>query len=180
MSGSSPQPPRGTRDFYPDDYRRRAQLFERFRAVAARFAFEEIDAPVLEHAQLFTRKAGEEILDQLYHFELHGRELVLRPEMTPQVARMVMARAGGMAFPLRWFSVTQNWRYERMARGRLREHYQWNMDIWGEPGVTAEAELIASIFALLDDLGLPADAVKVRVNSRALLEESLRAGVLRP
>ena len=120
MSGSSLQAPRGTRDFYPDDYRRREWLFDRFRGVARRYAFEEIDAPVLEHADLFTRKAGEEIVDQLYHFELHGRHLALRPEMTPQVARMVMARAGGTAFPLRWFSLTQNWRYERMMRGRLR------------------------------------------------------------
>ncbi len=178
MSGSSLQAPRGTRDFYPDDYRRREWLFDRFRGVARRYAFEEIDAPVLEHADLFTRKAGEEIVDQLYHFELHDRHLALRPEMTPQLARMVIARAGGMAFPVRWFSVTQNWRYERMTRGRLREHFQWNMDIWGEPGVTAEAELISSVFTLLDDLSLPRDAVKVRINSRALLEESLRAGVL--
>ena len=178
MSGPSLQPPRGTRDFYPDDFRRRGWLFERFRRVADRFAFEEIDAPVLEHAELFTRKAGEEIVDQLYHFELHGRHLALRPEMTPQVARMVMARAGGTAFPLRWFSLTQNWRYERMMRGRLREHYQWNMDIWGEPDVTAEAELIASVFSLLDDLGLARDAVGIRINSRALLEASLRAGAL--
>jgi len=178
VSGSSLQAPRGTRDFYPDDYRRREWLFDRFRGVARRYAFEEIDAPVLEHADLFTRKAGEEIVDQLYHFELHDRHLALRPEMTPQLARMVIARAGGMAFPLRWFSVTQNWRYERMTRGRLREHFQWNMDIWGEPDVTAEAELIASVFSLLDDLSLPRDAVKIRINSRALLEESLRAGVL--
>ena len=70
--------------------------------------------------------------------------------MTPSIARMVMARAGALRLPLRWFTVTQNWRYERMTRGRKREHYQWNMDVWGEPGVAAEAELIAAIFALLD------------------------------
>ncbi len=172
------QPPRGTRDFYPEELRVRSWLFAHFRAVAQGFGFEEVDAPVVEHEELFTRKAGEEIIEQLYHFELHGRRLALRPEMTPSIARMLMARAGSLPLPVRWFAVTQNWRYERMTRGRRREHYQWNMDVWGEPRVTAEAELIGAIFALCDRLGLPRDAVKVRVSSRALLEETLGATVL--
>ena len=176
MSKASLQAPRGTRDFYPEDLRRRDWLFEHFRAVARAFAFEEVDAPVLELEELFTRKAGEEITEQLYHFELHERRYALRPEMTPSLARMVMARAGSLRLPLRWFTITQNWRYERMTRGRKREHFQWNMDIWGEPGVGAEAELIAALFSLLDRLGLPRDAVKVRVSSRALLEENVRRG----
>jgi len=179
VSQSKLQPPRGTRDFYPDEYRQREWLFDHFRSVAHQFAFEEVDAPTVEHAELFTRKAGEEIVDQLYHFELHDRHLALRPEMTPSIARMVIARAGALRMPLRWFTVTQNWRYERMTRGRKREHYQWNMDIWGEPSVSAEAELIAAIFALLDAVGLERGDVKLRINSRALLEESLREGVLR-
>ena len=133
---------------------------------------------MVEHAELFTRKAGEEIVDQLYHFDLHDRHLALRPEMTPSIARMVIAQQGGMRFPIRWFTVTQNWRYERMTRGRRREHYQWNMDIWGEPGVEAEAELLAAMFSVLDALGLARGQVKVRLNSRALLEEALRQGVL--
>ena len=178
MTKTALRPPRGMRDFYPDDFRRRAWLFDHFRQVAQRFAFEEVDAPMLESAELFTRKAGEEIVDQLYHFELHDRHLALRPEMTPSIARMVIAQAGSLRMPLRWFSVTQNWRYERMTRGRRREHFQWNMDIWGEPDVTAEAELIASIFALLDSVGLARGEVEVRVNSRALLEESLRHEIL--
>jgi histidyl-tRNA synthetase len=172
------QTPRGTRDFYPEDLRLRNWLFEHFRATAALFGFEEIDAPVLEHAELFIRKAGEEIVDQLYHFTLHDRHLALRPEITPQIARMVAARRGGLRMPLRWFSIPQCWRYERMSRGRRREHYQWNMDIWGEPGVAAEAELIASVFHLLDRLGLERGDVMVRINSRALLEETLRETVL--
>jgi len=98
--------------------------------------------------------------------------------MTPSIARMVMARAGALRLPLRWFTITQNWRYERMTRGRKREHFQWNMDVWGEPGVGAKAELIAALFALLDRLALPRGAVKVRLSSRALLEETLRAGIL--
>ncbi len=173
------QAPRGTRDFYPDELRQRSWLFAHFRAVAKSFAFEEVDAPVVEHAELFTRKAGEEIVEQLYHFVLHERELALRPEMTPSIARMVLARAGALRFPLRWFAITQNWRYERMTRGRTREHYQWNMDIWGEPSVAAEAELMAAIFTLFDRVQVPRDDVRIRVNSRALLEESLRATVLK-
>jgi histidyl-tRNA synthetase len=179
MARSDLQAPRGTRDFYPEDLRQRSWLFDHFREVARRFGFEEVDAPVVEHAELFTRKAGEEIVEQLYHFEMHDRHLALRPEMTPSIARMVMARAGALRLPLRWFTITQNWRYERMTRGRKREHFQWNMDVWGEPGVAAEAELLAAVFALLGRIGLGGGQVRVALNSRALLEETLRAGVLR-
>ncbi len=178
MSPEKLQPPRGTRDFYPEDLRVRDWLFGHFRAVSRQFAFEEVDAPILEHAELFIRKAGEEIVDQLYHFTLHDRHLALRGELTPSIARMVIARAGGLHFPLRWFMIGQNWRYERMTRGRRREHYQWNVELLGEAGVTAEAELISAIFCLLDALGLPRGSVQLRLNSRALLEEALRAGVL--
>ena len=173
------QAPRGTRDFYPEEMRQRSWLFAQFREVARRMGFEEVDAPVVEHAELFTRKAGEEIVDQLYHFTMHDRHLALRPEMTPSIARMVTARAGALRLPLRWFTVTQNWRYERMTRGRKREHFQWNMDVWGESGVGAEAELLAAIFALLARVGLGAGQVRVQLNSRSLLEDTLRAGVLR-
>ena len=176
--GDGLKAPRGTRDFYPDDMRRRNWLFDQFRRTAHAFGFEEVDAPMVEHLDLFRRKAGEEIVDQLYHFTLHDRELALRAEMTPSIARMVIARQGAMRFPIRWFTVTQNWRYERMTRGRRREHFQWNMDIWGEPGVEAEAELLSAMFAAFDGLGLARGKVGVRLNSRALLEESLRAGVL--
>ena len=173
------QPPRGTRDFYPEDLRLRSWLFDHFREVARRFAFEEVDAPVVEHAELFIRKAGEEIVEQLYHFVLHDRHLALRPELTPSLARMAIARAGALRFPLRWFAIGQNWRYERTTRGRKREHYQWNMEILGEPSVAAEAELVAAVFTLLERLGLPPGTVRMRINSRALLEETLRGGVLR-
>jgi len=169
------QPPRGTRDFYPEDLRLRTWLFGHFRAVAAQFGYEEVDAPVVEHEDLFIRKAGEEIVDQLYSFELHDRRLALRPEFTPSLARMVMARQGGLPLPVRWFSIPQCWRYERMTRGRRREHYQWNMDLWGVPGVEAEAELIAAVFALLDRLGLASGDVRMRLNSRALVEEIVRS-----
>ena len=178
MAKGSLRPPRGTRDFYPEEMRQRSWLFERFREVSQRFGFEEVDAPIVEHAELYLRKAGEEIVDQLYHFELHDRHLALRSEFTPSLARMVMARQGGLRLPIRWYSIPQCWRYERTTRGRGREHYQWNMDIWGEPSVTAEAELIAAAFAAMEACGLPEDAVRMRVNHRALLEESLRADFL--
>ena len=179
MSKTPLQPPRGTRDFFPEELRLREWLFAHFRASAHRFGFEEFDAPVLEHEELFTRKSGEEIVEQLYHFELHGRRLALRPEITPSLARMVAARRGALKLPLRWFSIPQCWRYERMTRGRKREHYQWNMDVWGEPSVTAEAELIAAVFDCLDHMGLARGDTKVRLSSRALLEETLRGTVLR-
>ena len=176
MSKAELSAPRGTRDFYPDDLRLRSWLFERFREVAHRFAFEEVDAPVVEHAELYQRKAGEEIVEQLYHFQLHERHLALRPELTPSLARMVIARQGALRLPLRWFAIPQCWRYERMTRGRRREHYQWNMDVWGETDVTAEAELIAALFAATDALGLAAGDVKLRVNHRRLLEETVPEG----
>ncbi|MEN8185021.1 MAG: histidine--tRNA ligase [Myxococcota bacterium] len=179
MARSPLQPLRGTRDFHPEALRTRSWLFAHFREVSRRFGFEEVDAPILESEELFTRKAGEEILDQLYHFELHGRRMALRGEMTPSVARLAIARAGALRLPLRWFMIGQNWRYERMTRGRRREHYQWNVELIGEPGVSAEAELIAAVFTLLDRLGLEPADVRMRVNSRALLEELLQQGVLR-
>ncbi len=174
MAKINTQPPRGTRDFFPEDLRLRRWLFGLWRDVAHRFGFEEVDAPIVEHAELYMRKAGEEIVEQLYHFELHDRHLALRSEFTPSLARMVMARQGALRWPIRWFSIPQCWRYERMTRGRRREHYQWNMDVWGESGVTAEAELIAAVFTATDAMGLgPAD-VRMKLNSRALLEETLR------
>ena len=179
MTKAPLQPPRGTRDFYPEELRRRDWLFGHFRAVARAFGYEEVDAPVLEYAELYTRKAGEEIIEQLFQFELHERHYALRPEFTPSLARMVMARGGALRLPLRWTAIPQCWRYERMTRGRRREHYQWNMDVWGEPGVGAEAELIAAIFAFSDRVGLGAGDLRVGLNSRALLEETLRGGVLR-
>lgn len=174
MSTISTAPVRGTRDFPPEDMRLRTWLFDHFRAVAHAFAFEEYDAPVLETADLYIRKAGEEITDQLYHFEdKGGRSVALRPEMTPSLARLVLGKGGGLALPIRWFSIPQCWRYERMTRGRKREHYQWNMDIFGVEGVTAEAELLAAIALFFERLGLSAADVGIRVSSRKVLHAVL-------
>jgi len=164
-------PPRGTRDFYPEDLRLRSWLFEHFRQVARAFAFEEYDAPVVEHEELYIRKAGEEITQQLYNFEdKGGRKLALRPEMTPSLARMILQRGGSLPLPAKWFSLPQCWRYERMTRGRKREHFQWNMDIVGVSDVTAEVELLSALRHLFLRLGLGADAIGIRISNRGILQ----------
>ena len=165
---------RGTRDFYPDDMRLRNWLFERFHSAARSHGFEEYDAPVLESEELYTRKAGEEIVGQLYNFEdKGGRRVALRPEMTPSLARMVMARAGGLALPIKWYSIPQCWRYERTQRGRGREHYQWNVDIWGMNGVEADAELLSVLVQFFHSVGLKSEDLVIRISSRKVLEEVL-------
>ena len=131
-------PPRGTRDFLPDDKRLQTWLFNEFTAVSKSFGFEQIDFPVLESEELFVRKAGEEITEQLYNFEdKGGRRVSLRPELTPSLARLALQKGKGLALPAKWFAIGQCWRYERATRGRRREHYQWNMDIIGVGGVEA-------------------------------------------
>ena len=164
---------RGTRDFYPEDMRVRNWLFERFHSAARAHGFEEYDAPVLETEELYTRKAGEEITQQLYNFEdKGGRKVALRPEMTPSLARMVMARAGALALPIKWYSIPQCWRYERTQRGRGREHYQWNVDIWGMDGVEADAELLSVLVQFFQSVGLGSADLVIRVSSRKVLRKS--------
>eukprot|EP00640_Fibrocapsa_japonica_P001066 CAMPEP_0113939942 /NCGR_PEP_ID=MMETSP1339-20121228/6152_1 /TAXON_ID=94617 /ORGANISM="Fibrocapsa japonica" /LENGTH=500 /DNA_ID=CAMNT_0000943591 /DNA_START=79 /DNA_END=1578 /DNA_ORIENTATION=- /assembly_acc=CAM_ASM_000762 len=167
-------PPRGTRDFYPADMRLRQWLHTLWRDTARQFGFQEYDAPVLENEPLYTRKSGEEVTQQLYGFEdKGGRRVALRPEMTPSLARMVLAKKGGLQMPIKWFSTPQCWRYERMTRGRRREHFQWNMDIWGLSGVEAEAELLGAMVSFLMRAGLSSADVGIKVNSRAVLGEVL-------
>ncbi|GLI62806.1 hypothetical protein VaNZ11_005555 [Volvox africanus] len=168
------QPPRGTRDFFPEDMRLRNWLFGEFAAVSTAFGFEQFDAPVLESEELFVRKAGEEITDQLYNFEDKGqRRVALRPELTPSLARLVLQRGRTLPLPAKWFAIGQCWRYERMTRGRRREHYQWNMDIVGVAGVEAEAELLAAIVTFFERVGLSKDDVGVKVSSRKVLQSVL-------
>ncbi len=167
-------PPKGTRDFYPEDMRLQTWLFTQWREVAKTYGFSEYDAPVLESESLYTRKAGEEVTEQLYNFVDKGdRAVALRPEMTPSLARMVMAKKGGLNLPLKWFSIPQCWRYERMTRGRRREHYQWNMDIWGVEGVETEAELLGAMVNFFKRVGLTSQDVGIKVNSRLVIGEVL-------
>jgi len=167
-------PPKGTRDFYPEDMRLRNWLFDQWRDVAKQYGFSEYDAPVLESESLYTRKAGEEVTQQLYNFEDKGdRRVALRPEMTPSLARMVMAKKGGLPLPFKWFSIPQCWRYERMTRGRRREHFQWNMDIWGVAGEEADAELLSAMVTFFESVGLTSEDVGIKVNSRLVIGEIL-------
>ena len=167
---------RGTRDFYPEEMRLRNWLFEHFHAAARSHGFEEYDSPVLESEELYTRKAGEEITAQLYNFEdKGGRQVALRPEMTPSLARMVMAKSGTLPIPIKWYSIPQCWRYERTQRGRGREHYQWNVDIWGMRGVEADAELLSVLVHFFRAVGLKSDDLVIRISNRKILEEVLGA-----
>lgn len=169
-------PPRGLRDFYPEEMRIRNHLFDIWRSVAQRYGFEEYDAPVVETEALLIRKSGEEIVRQIYTFEdKSGRRLALRPEMTPSLARMIIARQKALSLPLKWFCIAQCFRYERTTRGRKREHYQWNLDVVGEEAVSAEAEVIAAAIMALRELGLDHSEFQVRIGSRALLGELLSA-----
>jgi histidyl-tRNA synthetase len=141
-----------------------------WRAVARRFAFQEYDGPPLEPLDLYTKKSGEEIVGQLYNFtDKGGREVSLRPEMTPTFARMVAERANALRKPVRWFSMPQLFRYERQQKGRLREHYQLNVDIVGEADVTADAELVAVAIEMMRSFGLTHEDVRVRVSDRRIL-----------
>ena len=164
------QPLPGFRDFYPADLAFRAHIFETWRRSCQRYGFEEYDGPPLEPLELFTAKSGDEIVGQLYNFtDKGGREVALRPEMTPTVARMVAARAGGMKKPIRWFSIAQHFRYERQQRGRLREFYQLNADLIGEAGPLADAELIALAIDLVRGFGLGPTDLRVRLSDRRLI-----------
>ena len=156
--------------------RLRSWLFSHFRSTSLSHGFLEYDSPVLESESLYVRKAGEEVTDQLYSFsDKGGRRVSLRPEMTPSLARMVMKSKPTL--PIKWYSIPQCWRYERTTRGRRREHYQWNMDIWGCPGVGAEAELLSGMVGFFGRVGLSEREVGVKVNSRGLIGEVLEVRV---
>jgi histidyl-tRNA synthetase len=165
----------GFRDFYPAELAFRTHLFDTWRAVAARYGFEEWDGPPLEALELYTAKSGDEIVGQLYNFVDKGdRGVALRPEMTPTLARMVAARANGLKKPIRWFSIPQLFRYERQQRGRLREHFQLNCDLIGEAGPLADAEIIALAIDVMRALGLGPKDVRVRLSDRRALTVLLR------
>ncbi len=165
----------GFRDFYPADLALRAHIFRTWRAVASRYGFVEYDGPPLESLDLYTRKSGEEIVGQLYGFtDQGGREVALRPEMTPTFARMVAARAGGLPKPIKWFSVPQLFRYERPQKGRLREHFQLNLDIVGETSVASDVEVVAAAVDMLREFGLGAADFVARYSDRGLISAVLQ------
>lgn len=164
----------GFRDFYPEDLAIRSYIFEIWRDVARRYGFQEYDGPPLESTELFIEKSGPEIVQQLYNFtDKGGREVAMRPEMTPTVARMVGARGSAMRKPIKWFAIPQLFRYERAQRGRLREHFQLNFDIIGDEGVGADVELIAAAIDVLRAFGLSEKDVVTKVSNRRLLRALL-------
>lgn len=170
----------GFRDFYPDPLPNpdvwsadaRQYIFDRWRAVARRYGFREYDGPPLETLELYTTKSGDEIVGQLYNFIDKGsREVALRPEMTPTLARMVAAHERNYKKPIKWFAIPQLFRYERQQKGRLREHFQFNADICGEADPAADAELIALLIDALRDCGLTAEEFVIRLSSRNAWQE---------
>lgn len=165
----------GFRDFYPEPLPHkdvwsadaRQYIFGRWRETARRYGFREYDGPPLEPLELFTLKSGEEIVGQLYNFVDKGeRAIALRPEMTPTLARMIAAHERNYKKPIKWFALPQLFRYERQQKGRLREHFQFNADIFGESDVAADAELIALLIDTLRSFGLTAEDFVIRLSSR--------------
>ena len=179
----------GFRDFYPEPLPQpdlwsaeaRQHLFENWRSVARRYGFREYDGPPLEALGLFTTKSGEEIIGQLYNFKDKGeRDVALRPEMTPTLARMIAAHERNYKKPIKWFTIPQLFRYERPQKGRLREHFQLNADIVGESGPAAEAELIALLIDTLRVLGLSKEDLMIRLSSRNAWHDFFQAHAGKP
>jgi len=168
-------PVRGTRDFYPPDMARRNWIIDGWKKVSIRNGFEEYDGPIFEYLKMFQVKSGDEIVEQLFSLEDRGgRELALRPEITPTLARMVNQQINSLPRPIKWFSVPRLCRAERPQKGRLREFFQWNIDIIGVDDVLADAETIFCALDYLREVGLTPDDIVVKISSRRMLAELLR------
>lgn len=166
---------KGTRDFYPEEMAVRSWLLSKIRKVSHMYGYQEYEGPYLERLALYAAKSGEELVNQQsYAFEDRGGDkITLRPEMTPTLARMVAQRQSELVFPARWWMFGPFWRYERPQKGRSREFFQWNIDLLGANTAECDAEMLAIIVSLFQELGLGADKVCVAVNSRRLMNEQL-------
>ncbi len=172
---------KGTRDYYPDVMRVRNWIVDAWRRVSLRSGFEEYDSPIFEYLDLFTIKSGQEIAEQLFSFtDRGGRNLAIRPEITPSLARMVNAKINSLPRPIKWFSVPRLCRAEKPQRGRLREFFQWNIDIIGSDSILADAECIFVAVDFLREVGLTSDDVCVRIGSRPLTIAALTAAGVPP
>ncbi len=169
------QPVKGTRDFYPEQKAFHTWLYDQVRAVSERFGYQEWEAPFLEYLELYAAKSGEELVkEQAFVLtDRGGRTLTLRPELTPSLARMIAQRASQMAMPVRWYAFGPFWRYEQPQRGRTREFFQWNIDLLGQEGVRADAEIIAAGAAFLQEMGLSTEQVLIKVNDRRFMQKRL-------
>ncbi|AKH96678.1 histidine--tRNA ligase [Halanaeroarchaeum sulfurireducens] len=167
---------KGFRDFYPDEMSARRALIDSLEDTARRYGFREVGTPALERTEMYVDKSGEEIVEELYTFtDKGGRELALAPELTPTVARMVVAKQQELAKPIKWFSTRPFWRYEEPQQGRFREFYQTNVDIFGSAEPEADAEILAYAADAMTDLGLSADEFEFRVSHRDILGGLLEA-----
>jgi histidyl-tRNA synthetase len=165
----------GFRDFLPEDCARRNYIFARWREVARRYGFVEWEGPPLEATELYKKKSGAEIVEQLFNFTDTGkREVALRPELTPTLARVVAAHEREFKKPLKWFSIGQFFRYEKQQRGRLREHFQLNCDIIGEADLTADIELVALCIDVLRAFGLTEKDFVIRISDREFWTDFFR------
>lgn len=173
----STQPYKGTRDFYPEDMRFRNWIFDKMRKVCESYGYEEYDAPVLEPLELYASKTSEEVVnEQSYKFTDRGdREVIMRPEMTPSISRMVAGRRQELPYPQRLYSIANFFRYERPQKGRLREFWQLNADIFGAEGVDADIEIIMLADAIMKEFGAKREMYEIRVNSRKLLNKRIDA-----
>lgn len=162
---------KGVRDFYPEDQAVQKYIFDMWSKVSERFGYNRYDASILEPTELYHAKSGEELVsEQTYSFIDRGnREVTLRPEMTPTVARMISAKKRELGFPARWYSIPNLFRYERPQRGRLREHWQLNVDVFGIASVEADIEIISMADALLKEFGASAADFEIKISSRKLL-----------
>ncbi|NQU42376.1 histidine--tRNA ligase [bacterium] len=169
-------PYKGTRDFYPEDMRLRNWFFSKMRDVVEQYGYEEYGGPILESFDLYAAKSGQELVnEQIYHFEDKGnRRLAIRPEMTPTVARMVASRINELAFPLRWYSIANLMRYERPQKGRLREHWQLNVDVFGEEGIHADFEILSLIVDLMQAFGADGGMYNLRISNRRFFNDVMR------
>ncbi|MFB6131075.1 MAG: histidine--tRNA ligase [Salinigranum sp.] len=167
---------KGFSDFYPDEMAANRAVIDRIEGVARRYGFREIATPALEETQMYVDKSGEEIVEELYAFtDQGGREVALTPELTPTVARMVVARGQELSKPIKWFSTRPFWRYEQVQQGRFREFYQTNIDIFGADAPEADAEVLAVAADVLTDLGLSGEDFDFRVSHRDILGGLLEA-----
>ncbi len=161
---------KGTRDFYPEDMAVRNWIIDGWKKVSIRNGFQEYDGPIFEYLKMFQLKSGDEIVEQLFSLtDRGGRELALRPEITPTLARMVNQRINSLSRPVKWFSVPRLFRAERPQKGRFREFFQWNIDIIGVDDPVADAEVIFTTVDYLREVGLTSDDIKVKISSRKLL-----------
>ena len=169
-------PVKGTRDFYPPEMAVRNWIIDGWKKVSLRNGFEEYDGPIFEYLKMFQIKSGDEIVEQLFSLkDRGGRELALRPEITPTLARMVNQRINSLPKPIKWFSVPRLFRAERPQKGRLREFFQWNIDIIGVDDVLADAEVIFATIDYLREVGLSREDIKVKISSRKLLAAFLKS-----